>query len=278
MNAVIQHLRLPFSILLMPTFFFALTFVSSVDVVNLGLIFFLMHGLVFPSSNAYNSTQDNDIGSIGLIEKPLPVPAYLYKVTLALDAIALLLAYYINRLYSFRKVRIKRFAFLSYFLVSGCQGAFTFMIFYLACHSSGDVPYKVIHFFNTNTLLLSALITSFYIGAIYPLTQIYQHAQDEADGVHTISMALGIKGTFIWSGICFSLGTAILSWLLESLLKVDLIFIFLLCTLPCIAFFLYWTFSSYKDVRNANYSNMLKMNIVSCMSLLIYFIIFYLKF
>jgi len=38
------------------------------------LLFLVLHFLVYPSSNVFNSLQDEDKGSTGLFKKPLPVP------------------------------------------------------------------------------------------------------------------------------------------------------------------------------------------------------------
>ena len=55
----------------------------------------------------------------------------------------------------------------------------------------------------TNIWIMAAC--TFQIAGVYPLTQIYQHEQDLADGVTTISYKLGYRGTFIFSAIMFGL-------------------------------------------------------------------------
>ena len=55
-----------------------------------------------------------------------------------------------------------------------------------------------------DTTIWVLLACSLQIAGVYPLTQIYQHEQDLADGVTTISYKLGYKGTFIFSAIMFA--------------------------------------------------------------------------
>jgi hypothetical protein len=87
-------LRLPFSFLLMPLFLLALS-QSGVDILSFNVIvsFLIIHLLVYPSSNGYNSYIDKDEESIGGIENP-PLPTIqLFYVTLFLDALALILSF-----------------------------------------------------------------------------------------------------------------------------------------------------------------------------------------
>ncbi|HMT35427.1 MAG TPA: hypothetical protein PKC41_06190, partial [Chitinophagaceae bacterium] len=75
MKSILQHLRFPFSILLLPAFLFSYYFVDipTPQPFTFGLLFFILHFFVYPASNAYNSTQDRDEGSVGLIKNPLPI-------------------------------------------------------------------------------------------------------------------------------------------------------------------------------------------------------------
>jgi len=53
-------------------------------------------------------------------------------------------------------------------------------------------------------------VASFFIGSVYPLTQIYQHETDKNDGVISISYKLGYNGTFVFSVYYFSVATVFL--------------------------------------------------------------------
>ena len=89
--STIQLLRFHFSFFLLPVYLFALSQVPSIDVTDSLLIFFILHFLVYPSSNGYNSYMDRDEESIGGIAKPLPPTRQLFTVSIVLDILALLL-------------------------------------------------------------------------------------------------------------------------------------------------------------------------------------------
>ena len=93
MKNVLIHLRLPFSFLLLPVFLFALSQSPNPDVPKSWWVFFILHFLLFPASNAYNSYFDKDEGSIGLLEIPPPVSKSLFYTAWALDILGLILGY-----------------------------------------------------------------------------------------------------------------------------------------------------------------------------------------
>src|SRR5450432_4147535 len=102
----------------MPVYWFALSFVQNINIANAGLVFFIIHILVYPSSNGYNSYMDRDATSVGGIEKPLQPTNQLYVFTVIMDVLAVLLSFFISpftaacifiyimfsRLYSYRKI------------------------------------------------------------------------------------------------------------------------------------------------------------------------------
>ena len=120
-----QLLRFHFSFFLLPVYLFALSRVVYVNWWHALLIFIILHGLVYPASNGYNSYMDRDETSIGGIEKPLTPTLELYIVTLLMDAAAVALSFIISpwfamgillyilasRAYSYRGIRLKKFNF-----------------------------------------------------------------------------------------------------------------------------------------------------------------------
>jgi 1,4-dihydroxy-2-naphthoate polyprenyltransferase len=284
LKAIIQHLRFPFSLLLLPVFLFAVSensFSNNLLANSLLLLFFILHVLVYPSSNAYNSLQDNDEGSIGLIEKPLAVPSSIAIITLALDILALVLCLsfenwpavlglvlsYIlfSRLYSYRKIRLKKYPIIGFLTVFIFQGFIIFMI-----------VEKTLGFTNHYAM---AFASSCLIGSMYPLSQIYQHKQDALDGVRTLSMKLGYVGTFIFSALLFAIGSAIIisSYYFEN--RDAAIFTYIISTAPVMAFFLYWFNKVRLRTSAANYKNTMIINLLSCICLNICFsIIIFFKF
>jgi 1,4-dihydroxy-2-naphthoate octaprenyltransferase len=96
------------------------------------------------------------------------------------------------------------------------------------------------------------------IGAFYPLTQIYQHQQDKYDDVKTISMALGIRGTFIFSAILNILSFIIYYFILIEF-KINY-FIFSLFYLPSVFYFVKWAYACFQNPSAANFDKTMRMN------------------
>lgn len=136
------HLRIPFSLFLMPIFLFATSQAESINPTNWLLAFVAIHLFLYPASNAYNSYFDKDKGSIGGLEKPPPVSKELYWVALFFDLIAVLIAGFISwqfaadlliyglvsKAYSHPAIRLKKYAFVSLLVVAIFQGFFTYMM------------------------------------------------------------------------------------------------------------------------------------------------------
>ena len=122
-KSTILHLRIPFSFYLMPVFCFATAVAQPDDWMKVFGVFVILHLLVYPASNGYNSYYDKDEESIGGLEKPPPVDKELLYVSLVLDALAVLLSLFISywfalgifiygmvsNEYSYDKTRLKKF-------------------------------------------------------------------------------------------------------------------------------------------------------------------------
>src|SRR5436853_1817893 len=127
----IKLLRIPFSIFLSPLYFFALSQVPDIKWGKAVLIFIILHFLIYPASNGYNSYMDCDTESIGGLEKPPPPSRELYLTSIVLDLTGLLLSLMVGPLfaavmllyvgaskaYSYRGIRLKKYPYLGYFIV-----------------------------------------------------------------------------------------------------------------------------------------------------------------
>lgn len=262
--STIKLLRIPFSFFLSPLYLFALTQVPDIDWVNAALIFFILHFLIYPASNGYNSYMDRDTKSIGGLEKPPPPSRQLFLVTIVLDTVAILLSFFISpffpavilvymgasKAYSYRGIRLKRFPVIGYLTVIIFQGALTFWLVYYGSNLDNSifVPWQ------------GMVICTFLIGGFYPLTQIYQHQQDLEDGVVTISYKLGYHGTFIFCAIVYGL-----SWILMAQffiqkgqgIKLGVVSIFFV---PIFVYFIRWFLQVRKNYKAANFKNTMMMN------------------
>jgi 1,4-dihydroxy-2-naphthoate octaprenyltransferase len=263
-TSTIKLLRIPFSFFLSPIYFFALSQVPHIHWGKATLIFFILHFLIYPASNGYNSYMDKDTESIGGIEKPPPPSRELFWVTVALDIAGIMLAFLVSPLfgfvmplyigaskaYSYRGIRLKKFPIIGYMTVIIFQGAFTFWLVYYGSN------YEHTLFVPWQGMIVCALL----IGGFYPLTQIYQHQQDLKDGVATISYKLGYKGTFIFCAIIYSVAWIFMAQFFilneeeNKLLVVSFFFV------PIIVYFIWWFLQVRKNNKAASFKNTMRMN------------------
>jgi 1,4-dihydroxy-2-naphthoate octaprenyltransferase len=274
-RSTIQLLRFHFSFFLLPVYLFALSQVTTIDWQTAFFVFLILHLLVYPSSNGYNSYMDKDATPIGGLSKPLQPTKQLFKITVLMDILAIILSIFISivfaagvliyilvsKAYSYRGIRLKKFPIIGFLAVFIFQGGLIFYFIYHACSigPTASVP------------LLPSLISSLLIGALYPLTQIYQHREDINDGVITLSYLMGKKGTFIFSMIFFLLATALLYLLFEASSNLNYFYLYLLVLLPTVIFFLYWMYKVWKNDSAADFRHSLWMNILSTLCTCIFF-------
>lgn len=248
----------------MPVFWFAVSFVEKIDWWNTVLIFLVLHVLLYPSSNGYNSYMDRDESSIGGLENPLQPTRQLFIVTIVMDVAACALAaiispwffsgvvFYIlcSRLYSYRGVRLKRYPVVGYLTVILNQGAITFFIVWHGVQATLplDVP------------LLGVVAASFLIGGFYPITQVYQHEADAKDGVTTLSILLGKKGTFIFCGLMYMVAFLLLYLHYEQRDAIADFLIMNLFFIPVVIYFVWWMIKVWEQPDNATFKRTMDMN------------------
>lgn len=277
----VKHLRLPFSFFLLPVFMFALSQAEQIHWLHALLAFFILHVLVFPSSNGYNSFQDRDETSIGGLKYPPKITSNLYYATLLLDTMALLLGLIISvyfslmvlvfiimsRAYSWRQIRLKRYPVAGFLTVFVFQGAFVYLMSLSAIN--GHNPHLL---FSVDSLICM-VVSSLFIGSIYPLTQIYQHRADLNDGVISLSYRLGYTGTFIFSGILFSVAVLLLFYYFNLKGQLIPLIIFLLMMLPVIYRLSVWFTKVRKDTVHADFENTMAMNTLTSSIMNLYFLL-----
>lgn len=262
--STVKLLRIPFSFFLSPLYFFALSQVSNINWSNAILIFIILHLLIYPASNGYNSYMDRDTESIGGLEKPPQPSRQLFAITVVMDIAAMLLCFLIGPLYalasvfyiaaskaySYRGIRLKRFPVTGYLTVIIFQGALTFALVYYGSNSESGfgVPWQ------------GMLICALLIGGFYPLTQIYQHKQDIEDGVVTISYKLGYTGTFVFCAIVYSCAFILMAQYFIGLNEINKLWVVGIFFLPVVVYFISWFLQVKKDTAAANFKNTMRMN------------------
>ena len=277
-RSTLLHLRLPFSFFLLPVFCFALSASASLNVPNILVVFIVLHFFIYPGSNAYNSYMDEDKSSIGGLKDPPPVTKKLFYTSMIFDALGLMLCFAVNfklfllmllyvlisKAYSWKKIRLKKYAITGWLTVALFQGAYTFLM--VGMCAENDFGTEWLREKNTHAMLLASLL----IGASYPLTQVYQHDEDSARGDLTISYKLGIRGTFAFTAFLFAAACAEAFFYFEA---GNELYIFMLCLFPAILYFLFWFAKTWRNKEFADYDHAMRMISVSSAAMILCFVI-----
>lgn len=276
-RSTLQLLRIPFSIFLMPVYFFALSQVTTIIWWKAILIFLILHLLIYPASNGYNSYMDRDEGSIGLLEHPLTPTRELFHISMILDTAGLILSTLINvyfficvlmnilasKAYSYRGIRLKKYPYTGFLTVILFQGAVTFFMVYCGSGASqaSGIPW------------LAVISSSLLFGCFYPLTQIYQHEQDLKDGVVSISYKLGYRGTFVFTAGMFLAGDLLLLGYFRQTGRMGQFILLEAILIPVLYYFINWFRAVLKDRTKADYRHTMQMNVLGAVCTNLCFII-----
>ncbi len=266
---ILLHLRLPFSFFLMPVYWFAISQTTNLDKPKAVWIFIILHILIYPASNAYNSYFDKDEGSIGGLEKPPAVDKKLFWVSWVMDILAVIIGFgvvdwifalmifvygLVSKAYSNDSIRLKKYPILSWLVVGFFQGAFTYFTIIMAFNKDLEA---------LKPQILPAIISTLMLWAVYPMSQIYQHEEDAKRGDTTLSILLGIIGTFIFTAIVFSIAFAGFFFYFN---QADFITL-LIFNFPTLVFFGWWFLKTLKDKSQANFKNTMWLNLLASVCL-----------
>jgi 1,4-dihydroxy-2-naphthoate octaprenyltransferase len=254
---------------LLPIYLFALVVNPVSDLFRLFLSFFVIHFLLYPASHAFNTWYDKDQESIGLLKSPPPVHRSLIVSAWVLDFLALLGAFVVgwffglclvvytlaSKVYSWPATRFKRRPVAGWLGVGLVQGSLTFVA--VVQGLGHPLPW------NAPSLGLGALVAAFFLWGVYPMTQIYQHEEDSRRGDRTISLLVGVRGTFILSGLF--LGVAVGLFFLWFLLyqAPGSAWLFALFEVPAFVFFSVWGVSAWRNPASADFTRAMILNLTA---------------
>lgn len=279
------HLRIPFSYFLLPVFLFSLTISPNITGKAILWTFIIVHFFLYPASNGYNSYFDKDEKSIGGLKNPPPVKKGLYYLSLLFDAIAIVTGFLlinptfafmlliyglVSKAYSHPAVRLKKLPVTGWLVAGLFQGLFTFMMCYIGINN-----YSLENIFKFN-VVIPGLLSTMMLWANYPMTQIYQHEEDEKHGDMTISRKLGIRGTFYFVSAMFSVVTLGFILYFQAFFELKYAWAFLAALFPVIAYFFIWFYQVYQDRTKADFSHTMWLNFISATALNAYFIYLFL--
>jgi len=273
----LKLMRIPFSIFLMAVFWFALINIE-VDISSAILVFITIHLFLYPASNGYNSYFDRDEQSIGGLKNPPAVTKELWYLILLFDFLSILTASFVNPLfaamifiymlvskaYSYKRIRLKKLPIIGALTVVTCQ---VFWIYLAVQCGASKFP-----FLNSQNLILGIVSSLFLLGS-YPMTQIYQHEEDQRHGDRSLSLMLGINGTFVFSALVFFIASALMIFVFVQQQKLLNVGIYLLALIPVNIYFLKWYSDFRKGKAVITYERTMRLNQISSLSLSAAFII-----
>jgi 1,4-dihydroxy-2-naphthoate octaprenyltransferase len=267
-------------------FLFALAISPNLDGQRLFWTFFILHFLLYPASNGYNSYFDKDEQSIGGLKNPPPVKKELYYVAISLDVLAIIVGYLtinttfpvmlllyglVSKAYSHPTVRLKKFPVIGWIAAGFFQGFFTLFMSYV-----GINDFELSDCGNNKTGLAGILATAMLLGN-YPMTQVYQHEEDSKRGDRTFSLMLGVRGTFYFVAIIFTLVTGGFFLYFNKYFSPWYGLVFVLALIPVLVFYFYWLSRILKDISNADYTHTMWLNLISSTCLNLFFIYLFLS-
>jgi hypothetical protein len=284
MKNILLHLRIPFSLFLMPVFWFAVSQSQNPDWGITAGLFVVLHLLIYPASNAYNSYFDKDEGSIGGLENPPPVSLALFYVAWTLDIVAFIVVYFlggwilsvaliiyssVSKAYSNDKIRLKKYPIISWLTVGFFQGAFTYLTVIQAIDKIS------LNEILQSKYLIPAILSSLNLLGFYPMTQIYQHEEDARRSDMTMSRLLGIRGTFIFTASIFLFVTIGFFFYFQGvqIYNFPAFAVYLLVMSPVLIYFNLWFLKVLKNENQADFHHTMRLNMLGSVCLNLFFIL-----
>ncbi|MDA7854977.1 UbiA family prenyltransferase [Cyclobacteriaceae bacterium] len=281
-HSTLKHLRITFSFNLLPIFLFALAITpQSINWIDALVLFVCWHFFIYPASNGFNSYFDKDKESIAGIKYPPKVTKELYYFSIALDVIGILLALcihlttaismliygLISKAYSHPSIRLKKRPIVSWIIVSVFQGYFVFLVTYWTIH---DIPISRLI---TSMIQIPALLTTMMLMSAYPITQVYQHKEDRERGDFTLSLRLGVLGTFHFTALGFvitALGYVSYFFYYHDL---QTMLLYLILMIPLLIYYIFWYQKVIKSIDLADFEHTMKLNRLSALCLNTFFLL-----
>lgn len=202
----LRHLRLPFQLVLAPVFLVGWALSGAAPGLGLLFAFVCLHVGVYGGATAYNTFYDRDIGPISGMRSPPPPGGWerlgglWFQIAGAtglasMDAVAGLVGYGLvaaGIAYSHPSIRWKARPWLSLGVVALGQGVAPLWLGLRLGQTAGGDPVP-------STAWLAALASGLVLAGVYPLTQVFQIAEDAGRGDRTFAVHCGARASFSWA-------------------------------------------------------------------------------
>lgn len=207
------HLRLGFQLLLSPVFLWGAMVAGGRIDLTLMIGFVSFHLFGYAGGTALNSYYDRDVGPVGGMEHPPPIPRGLLPFSILWQAVGFAVAlavnipfaviyatmFWMSLLYSHPRSRFKGKPGLALLTVALGQGLLAYLGGWTCVHG------EFISAFEMPGLLGAAASTGLTVG-LYPLTEIYQLDEDRRRGDRTVALWLGPARSFNFAQTFLGLG------------------------------------------------------------------------
>ena len=228
--------------------------VAEPDWVTFWFQFINVHVLLFGGATVFNSWHDKDEGPIGGLQNPPKMKKWMRDLSLILQFAgllwALLAGYFYSGfyllsillfwLYSTPVARWKGRPLLSLLAIGISTGTNSLIMGALAAGAGPDA-----------LIIFAGIGTAFMILSLYPVSQIYQIADDRKRGDITFASEYGLDGVRWFNALTFILGVAIITFVLYYLYR-PLSMVFLVIGILVWLILLWWirTLSMDRDQYN----------------------------
>ncbi len=216
----VRHLRLPFQLLLAPIFLLGAWLARAQLSWPLMAAFFAVHIGIYGGMTVFNSYYDRDQGLIGFMKEPRPVSRRVRDLAIAIQlaavgivwtrswaaGLAALLLTAMGIGYSHPRWRWKANLGASLAAVGIGQGILAFLIGYLIASPDGGAGAAL-----TPRAAIAALGATIVTLGLYPITQVYQIAEDRARGDRTLPTVLGWRRALLCSALGVPLGALVIA-------------------------------------------------------------------
>lgn len=280
----LKQLRLPFSIFLMPVFFFALALTPNHNEARILWVFLAVHVFLYPSCSGFKSFfSKNESGSTTVAQEEstglLWIALVLLLIAIGIGvrinwSFAGMIAVYgmVSLAVAYPSLAISKNHWLNWFFTGLFQGYFAFAMMYAGLSAlSWEMLFK-------SHVLIPGVLVSLLFWAAYPFTQMHLQKGIKNIAYPTLEKILGPKGIFLFSAIIFLLAGFSFTWYFNEKNQTEAIYTFLACILPMILYFLIWfSFVRFNSKKHTNYKWATGMTICITLGLNAFFIYYFLK-